>query len=332
MMIFKQPMQKQIVGFLSIILLFSSLHAGEVYLVLGSDTAIWDGMSTSRYHCTYRADLYTDPSRNAYRVMDPTFRNNLRDSYGQPMKLTWWMMAGNIFRYATNTNMSIPNIMTLYLMKQHHLEAIQTYGDELSLHYHTFQWYDYDGDGRAYWNQSQTFLDCLDDFNVTIAQFLLHEKVFPVSFRSGWHYMDNGWQHYLDDLLPFSMHNDWPAKRLDTTEPLDNTYDWSQSPSTFVPFHPDVQNYQVPGEGPGWNVRSEHIGSVRQDLMDAIFAKASQGIDQVPCLWGHLPETDFLDNLVKIDQMAHAAAAKYPSVSFRYCSAIEAMQRWLGTQ
>ncbi len=317
---------------ITIICLFTSvhLHAGEVYLVLGSDTAIWDSMNTSRFHCTYRSRIYTAPSDHGYRVMDASFRNGLRDSYDQPMKLTWWMMAGNIFRYATNTNVPIPNIMTLYFMKKHHLQAIQYFGDELSLHYHTFQWYDFDGDGRAYWNQAQRFLDCREDFDFTIAQFLSQEDVFPVSFRSGWHYMDNDWQRYLNELLPYSMHNDWPAKRLDLTEPLDNTYDWSQSPSTFVPFHPDVNNYQIPGNGPGWNIRSKHISSVTQEMMNTIFSQAAQGIDQVACLWGHLPETDFLDNLTKINDLAHAAAEKYPSVRFRYCSAIEAMQRWRG--
>ena len=70
---------------------------GVVYLVLGSDTAIWNGMNTSRYNNFYNIDLYTNPTRNAYTVMDPAFRAELNDSYGNPMKLTWWMMAGNIF-------------------------------------------------------------------------------------------------------------------------------------------------------------------------------------------------------------------------------------------
>ncbi len=30
---------------------------GSVYLVLGSDTAIWEGMDTSRYHCHYDIGL-----------------------------------------------------------------------------------------------------------------------------------------------------------------------------------------------------------------------------------------------------------------------------------
>lgn len=311
----------------------SSSQAGEVCLVLGSDIAIWEGMNTDRYHCTYNLGLFTDPARNAYQVMDPAFRARFVDSYGQPLKLTWWMMAGNIFRHATNTNVPVPNTMTLYLMKKYHGENIKQNGDELSLHYPTFAWTDYDADGTYWWNQARAFPECLDDFNYTLAQYLLEENVFPVSFRSGWHYMDNGWQHYLDQLLPYSLHNDYPNVRTDTSEPLDNTYNWSRSPAEFVPFHPAPENYQIPGNGPGWNVRSAHFTTVRnRHLMDSIFVAASRGIDQVACLWGHLPEEDFLQNLAMIDSLAHQMASRHPDVKFRYGTAVEAMQRWRKSQ
>ncbi|MEA3285915.1 MAG: T9SS type A sorting domain-containing protein [Candidatus Marinimicrobia bacterium] len=308
------------------------LSTGTVYLVLGSDTAIWDGMSVNRYECTYNQALYTDPTENAYGVMDPAFRAQYTDSYGQALKMTWWMMAGNIFRYATNTNVPVPNIMTLYLMQKYHGNEVLQNGDELSLHYHTFKWTDYDQDGAYYWNQSLTFEECRDDFDVTLAQFLLEENVFPVSFRSGWHYMDNGWQHYLNDLLPYSLHNDWPAQRTDMEEPLDNTFDWSEAPSDFIPYRPSLENYQLDGDGPGWNVRSAPFQRVNsQGLMEAVFAQASTGVDQVACFWAHLPENDFLDNVSLMDELAHNAADLYPEVDFRYCTAIEAMQRWRGT-
>lgn len=311
----------------------SSSQSGEVYLVLGSDTAIWEGMNTNRYHCTYNLSLFTDPARNAYQVMNPALRARLVDSYGQPMKLTWWMMAGNIFRHATNTNVPVPNTMTLYLMKKYHGENVLQNGDELSLHYHTFAWTDYDGDGTYWWNQALGFNECRDDFDFTLAQYLLEENVFPVSFRSGWHYMDNDWQHRLDELLPYSLHNDYPNVRRDTTEPLDNTFDWSQASAEFVPFHPSTENYQLPGNGPGWNVRSDYFTAVQNHgLLDSIFAKAGRGIDQVVCLWAHLPETDFLQNLEIINSLAHQAAQRYPDVKFRYCTAIEAMQRWRKSQ
>jgi len=127
------------------------------------------------------------------------------------------------------------------------------------------------------------------------------------------------------------MHDDYPANRRDTVEPIDNDYNLSESSREFVPFHPSYDNYQHPGNLRGWNLRSKHIGAVDSALMNSLFRKAVAGVDQVACLWGHLPETDFLDNLRKIDRLAHEAALKYSSATFRYCSAVEAMQRWLGS-
>lgn len=301
---------------------------GKVILVLGSDTATWDGMDVTKYSPYYGVELYLDPTQNCYKVMSPNFRNKLRDSYGNTMKLTWWMMGGDIFRYATNKNMPIPNTMTINLMQKYHGNSIAQFGDELSIHYHTFFWSDYDKDGKYYWNQSKKFMDCYDDFNFTLGQYLLEENIFPVSFRSGWHYMDNGWQNYLDKLLPYSLHNDYPVHGRDTIEPIDNDYDWSKSSPLWVPFHPSKSNYQLAGACKGYNVRSKHIGSVTKEIMDTMFARAARGIDQVACLWGHLPETDFLTNLQKIDSLTHLSATKYSTVKFKYATAVEGMQEW----
>jgi hypothetical protein len=312
----------------SVVLALPLFATGTVYLVLGSDTAIWDGMDVSRYRPHYDLSLYIDPAQNAYKVMDPAWRARYVDSYGVPIKFTWWMMAGDIYRYADNTNVPVPNIMTLYLMKKYHGDRVKQFGDELSMHYHTFAWTDYDGDGKYYWNQAHGFDECREDFDVTMAQFLLEENTYPVSFRSGWHYMDNTWQHYLNELLPYSMHDDYPAKRYVTNEPIDNNYDWSLSSSLWGPFRPSDANYQLGGGTKGWNLRSKHIGSVTQSIMNGMFLNASKGLNQMACFWGHLPETDFLDNMAKVDTLAHKAAAAYPGVKFRYCTAVEAMQRW----
>ena len=314
--------------FVSVTFLYAQ---GKVYLVLGSDTAAWDGMDTNNFHCTYALSLFTDPGRNAYKVMDPAFRNQNLDSYNQPVRFTWWMMGGNIFRYATNKDIPLPNTMTTYVMKKYHGASIAKYGDEITMHYHTFVWTDYDKDGIYWWNQAKKFTESAADFDVTLAQYLLQEEEFPVSFRSGWHAMDNDWQRTLDAILPYSMHDDYPAVRNDTTEPIDNVYDWSKSSKEFVPFHPSPDNYQLPGTYKGYNLRSEYMASLDSASMLGIFAKANAGTDQVVCLWAHLPEDDFLTNVSRINRLAHAAEIKYPGVRFRYCSAIEGMQRWLGT-
>ncbi|MFH0736756.1 MAG: T9SS type A sorting domain-containing protein [bacterium] len=302
---------------------------GKVYLVLGSDTAIWDGMGTATFHDYYNLELFTSDNTNTTNVMDETFRNQIFDSYGNKLKMTWWMMAGNIFRYATNNNIPISNTMTLHLMKKYFGDKIELWGDELSLHYHTFSWTDYDGDGKYWWNQAHNFLETKDDFDFTLAQFLLEENIFPVSFRSGWHYMDNDWQQYLNKIIPYSLHNDYPNVRESVIEPIDNVYDWSQASSEFVPFNPSETNYQLQGNSKSWNVRSKYMGSITQQMMNTVFLKAKQGTDQLVCGWSHLPEEGFLSEIQQLNNILHQAEINYPTVKFRYCTAVEAYQYWL---
>jgi len=320
-------------------LLATAATPGTVFFVVGSDTAIWNYPANApttvdayTRHPYYKQDFFTSPSGVAYRVMQSSFRDQFKDSFGQSLKLTWWMMGGNIYRDATNINVPVANTMTLHLMKQYHGDRIQALGDEISLHYHTFIWSDYTGGGTFYWNQSPTFNDCRADFDVTLAQYLLEEGVFPASFRSGWHFMDNNWQAYLNELIPYCLHDDYGAKKLWTAspQPIAGVEDWSQATSVFIPFHPSTTNYQVAGDGKGWNTRSIKMQNLSQTAMNQIFALAQSGTNQVACLWNHLPE-NYLATITNAGGFIRASAALYPAVSFRYCTAVEAMQRWLGS-
>ena len=304
----------------------------EVFVVLGSDTGLWDGLNCSNYVCTYGVSLYTSPDMNGYKVMDESFRNSIRDSYNHTLKYTWWLMGGNTFRYATNKNMPFVNTMVPYLMKHFHGDKVLQYGDELTLHYHDWDWTDYDHNGQYMWNQAVHFWNVKEDFDYTLATFLLEEDIFPVSFRSGWHAMDNGWQRYLNEIIPYSLHNDYPAKHIDTLPPIDNVYDWSRSSAEFVPFHPSTADYQLRGDGKGFNTRSRYMASMSQDMMNTVFNKANNGVNQVVTLWAHLPEDDFLDNTRRVDSILHVSAALYPNVKFRYCTAVEAMKLWRQSQ
>ena len=305
-----------------------------MYLVVGSDTAIWNATNTVDVftrHPHYSQTSFTDPGSPSFQVMDPAWRSQFKDWFGNTIKFTWWMMGGNIFRDADNLNVPLASTMTLYLMKKYHGAAIGQFGDELSLHYHTFFWSDYIGNGKFYWNQSRTFKECRPDFDVTLAQYLLEEGVFPVSFRSGWHFMDNDWQSYLNQLLPYSLHDDYGVYHPWSTNvvPIAGAEDWSHAPSAFVPFHPSTNDYQVPGNGTGWNVRSIKMQNMVQANMDQIFTQAADGVDQVACIWTHLPE-NFVTNVVKIGGFVRQSATNYPAVPFRFCTAVEAMQRWRG--
>jgi hypothetical protein len=302
--------------------------------VVGSDTAIWNAVTTVDVyarHPHYQQDSFTASNAPIFQLMDPAWRDQFKDSFGQPIKFTWWMMGGNIYRAADNLNVPLPNTMTLHLMKQYHGQAIRQFGDELSLHYHTYEWTDYSGTGVYYWNQARGFEDCRADFDVTLAQYLLEEGVFPVSFRSGWHFMDQEWQAYLNELIPYCFHDNYPAKIpwYTNSGPIAGVEDWSHAPPAFVPFHPSTNDYQIPGDGPGWNVRSVKIQALTQGTVDQMFSQASAGEDQVACFWDHLPE-NFVANIARLGSLLAQAGSSNPAVQFRYCTAVEAMQRWRG--
>src|SRR2546421_6367828 len=102
--------------------------AGKVYLVIGSDTAVWNvagGVDVGKFHNHFLPDVYVQPQANGYSVMDPAFRNRFIDSFGQPIKLTWWMLVGSVYGLSDNNNVPMPNLMPLYLMQKYHGDAMQ---------------------------------------------------------------------------------------------------------------------------------------------------------------------------------------------------------------
>jgi len=317
----------------SLFLVFSVLAAekGKLYLVLGSDTSFNPYGGLNYYDGRlWQALLYADPAHNAYTVMDTSFRNQYRDSYGTPVKMTWWMMAGNIFHLSKNCNVPIRNNISLYLMKKYHGAVIELCGDQLSLHYHNYLWSDTNGDGVFCYNQGMDFNLSEYDYEQTLCKYLIEDDVFPVSFRSGWHYMDNAWQAYQERFIPFDMSNAYPAIGGDVNEP--SWYiDWSQSPAAFVPYHPNADDYQIEGNLKQWRLRStqfQDYNTMRANL-ETMFREAANGNDQMGCFWGHLAEeASFLNGLNNLNALAHQFSEQY-GVDFRYCQDVEAMRLWI---
>ncbi|MCF7832991.1 MAG: T9SS type A sorting domain-containing protein [Candidatus Marinimicrobia bacterium] len=325
---------KKILSFILAILLLLPIFAtekGKVYLVMGSDTAIWEGLGLSGYDGRYfRSGLYSDPERWAYGVMDSTFRNPMKDSFGRPMKMTWWMMAGNVFHLSKNCNIPIRNSITLYLMKKYHQEAINRYDDQLTLHYHNYYWSDTNGDGIYYYNQGLDFRLNQADYEECLSKFLIEDDVFPISFRAGWHYMDNYWQAYQERFIPFDMSNAYPAHGGDYNEPTNNIIDWSQSPDAFVPYHPNADNYQIEGDLKQWRLRSIMFGINNRipESLETMFQEAANGNDQMCCFWSHLPQDDFLPAMQYLHEQADTLSKQY-GVEFMYAKDVEAMRLWI---
>jgi hypothetical protein len=48
------------------------------------------------HHPLYKQDFFSAPAGVSYQVMEQAFRDQFKDSFGQSLKITWWMMGGNI--------------------------------------------------------------------------------------------------------------------------------------------------------------------------------------------------------------------------------------------
>lgn len=191
-------------------------------------------------------------------VVAEPWRTALRDSMGNPVKLTWYMNCGSIYSCGVDTTPILP----YELLEDNHGEAIARWGDEMAYRYHTWAWTDPDSDGVFQWNQTETFAECLADFDATIAQLVLDRRFYPCSFRSSWNWMENPWEAYLDDLFPYRFEGRW----------------FEQG---WTPYHPAAEDWRVPGGMRGWEAFHTYIPSF--DDMDAndTFMMARTGIDSV---------------------------------------------------
>lgn len=299
----------------------------RVYVQVCSDSSTGSILMLQHYHDFPNPDTtYSSPTGGVAQVMADSYRNSHRDSLGNPLKITWYAQTGSIYACGTNCGPLLP----LDLLIDYRSADIARWGDELAYHYHTWIWNDPDHDSVYHWNQAADFTYCREDFDQTMAHMLLDRGFFASSFRSGWHYMDNGWQSYLDDWFPYRFENDHPNVGTDTTEPIDNNYDWSRSPAAWVPYHPSPTDYQSPGSLRGWDSRSIYMPSLTQSVVNGAFAQALAGTPQIMTLFSHVKETDYATQITNVHNMLTAAHAATPLVDFEYLTGRECMLKWRG--
>ena len=250
----------------------SICFSSQVYVVLSSDTSIWWNLEAGRTANTYENlfdfEVFSDPEFVYQDVFEEDFRKAHTDSAGNPFKFTWFMHGGGWFDKGKNT---LP-ASTTFQIRNYWSDELERWGDEIAYHFHHFVW------NGSKWVMAPTFGETIWDFESTMSQMIIDESVYPVSFRSGWNYMDNEYQRYLDKWIPFRM----------------EAAGWM---SDCVPYHPSYDNYRVPGEMNGWEVRHYYMKSFTESEAVKIFQYASNGTPQVVCIWSHQNEGDFIQQL-----------------------------------
>ncbi len=307
------------------------LPPGKIYFLFSSDTDTWEGLNVNTRYVYLQFGLFSDPSRNAAKVINTTYREPMRDSYGHTLVVTWYMMDGSMTAPNINPQTVHPWISNLEAMTKFRGDSIQQVGDEIAFHYHDWIWSDPDSNGVFYWNQSRRLDEYRNDFIETIGHIIIEGGRMPTAFRSGWHYMDNEWETLIDSLIPYRFEDASPGVHDDTVEPLDNIYDWSHATLEFIPYHPSADDYQSSGNLKGWESRCMYMKSMTASQLSTVFSKAFAGKDQVVTLWSHLAEDDFPQQIATEDSLIQLASQSFPEVKFEYVTATQAMKEWRGS-
>ena len=250
------------------------------------------------------------------------FRNKLPDSNGNGWIYNWFCLEHVGFT-GENPRRRDPGYHKVFDVYKEMVEK-QKLGDMIQLHHHPVSHSgDYHACGTAFWGR-----DTLDGI---LTRRIIDRNWFPSAYRPGFHTErpDSNW--FLEQWIPFDYANQ-SVKGIDTDQPDlagGRFGDWRFAPLSWIPYHPDHDDYQKEGNSRRWIARCLNMyARLREitpsDVEDA-FAEADQNGTSILSFTDH----DFKDMCFDVDRMRELiakASKKYPDVKFVYSNAVDAMR------
>ena len=297
---------------------------GTIYFVIAVDTEPyrpnpWQYSQTLNPACLAPD---TDISPVAV-VMEERWRDKYRDSSGDRLKVTWFIMSHELFRYADNGGCT-----AIYDAMMKYKDRLEEFGDELGWHYHHADWYDADGDGKSAWSQITTFDGTAythgtdREIAENMLNCLLTERgFFPAVFRSGWTWENKDLSRWLDEIFPYDFSAYPPNRGTDKrNDPIRNRYDWTKAPRGYSGYHPGRDDYQKPGDLKRWIFRT--VSPNNEHEWKRIIRAAQEQGNQILCYTTHS-----FDNLtIDIDRFLPTllGLCRSSGVKVRFATAAEA--------
>lgn len=301
----------------------AAVERGMVYLVIAVDTEPYPIDPTMFEQIPSFGDFaYND---KVARTMEPSWRGCHTDSFGDSLKLTWFIMSHELFGHVPDGSCSM--VLDTLLKFQH---AIDLFGDQIAWHYHHADWTDPNEDGVSHWNQLLTFdrTTYTDGVDVGIAERMLNHLLidrgfFPGAFRTGWVWENDAFSRWIEEIVPFDFSANPPNKHTPKKrEPLRNQFDWSRAPITFRGYHPDDTDYQTPGKMRRWIFRT--ISDNKAAGWQRIFQAARLGKDQLAAITCHSYDDIVLLLDTMLPDFLHQALLAEIKIKFATASAAAA--------
>jgi hypothetical protein len=171
-------------------------------------------------------------------------------------------------------------------------------------------------------------------FYQILARRIIDRGWFPSVNRAGFaaERPDSHW--LLEQWIPFDISN----MSSDDIPPDQDSLgggalaDWRRAPKEWVIYHPDKDDYQMPGDCRRYIARCLNLGTRLGILDEAEMRKAFKRASTYGATIISYADHDFRDmgkNVIEFQRMLKTVVQDYPDVRFRYCEATEAFQKVL---
>ncbi len=252
------------------------------------------------------------------KLFDPAFRARHPDPGGGELRIGWFFLTWSGF-----TSNPRQRAFGYHAVRDHYLarwgSRIAECGDEEGWHYHHPAASGVGNEWGLDWALG-------DEHDRILSRGLLERDWFPACYRAGGTIMDPLSSRWVDSWFPFDYSNRAPLS-------LPGLVDWSSGVAEWSLYHPDPEDFRLPGAGRRRMARTldlvTDVHALSAADVEAAFKQAAAGEPAILSCFDH----DYRDIAGRIDAfraLVHDVAADFPGVPWSYAPPIEAARRALG--
>lgn len=265
-----------------------------------------------------------------YRVLDPSFRNKMVDSYGEGWIYNWHVMdhVGFGSDNPRHRDMGHHNIFDFYSFI---LRSTNSARDRIHWHFHPVSFY------RQANIMATSYDNSISVLHQILCRRLIDKGWFPVVNRAGFHAERTDSNLFLEQWIPFDPSNlavDESQQPKHQKDQINGRFaDWNGAPSDWSIYHPSLYDWRLKGDANRviariLNLKTRHRNIDIEEIEKA-FVKAAKGEDVYLGLANH----DWREMSVEIDEfreMLKVVVAKYPQIPFKFSESVDAFRQVLG--
>jgi len=265
-----------------------------------------------------------------YRIMNPSFRNKISDSFGGGWIYNWHVMDHVGFGpdNPRHRDMGHHNIFDFYTYIIKNTNSIQ---DRLHWHFHPIPFY------KQANIMATSYDNSISALHQILCRRLIDKNWFPVVNRAGFHAERADSNLFLEQWIPFDPSNlavedsEQPKHQKDQTN--GRFADWRGAPTDWSIYHPSLYDWRLKGNANRFiarilNMKARHR-NISVEEIEKAFVKASNGENVYLGITNH----DWREMAIEIDgfrEMLQIVVSRFPEVKFQFAETVDAFRKVIG--